>query len=70
MHFMDKKKRDDEAVKLRAQGKDVRVSVSTNQQLHPMYVEDWPYELSQAEKGFGNTLYRTHFAKLYNVEVI
>jgi hypothetical protein len=35
-----------------------------------MYVEDWPYELSQAEKGFGNTLYRTHFAKLYNVEVI
>lgn len=40
--------------------------------LHPMYVDDYEEEtgrkLTEDEKGFGNTIYRTHFAKLYFIE--
>jgi len=44
-----------------------RTSVK-NQLLHPMYVEDYPRQLSDEEKGFGNTLYKTYFARLYIIE--
>ena len=37
--------------------------------LHPMYVKDYTkettIELTEADKGFGNTLYKTPFTKLY-----
>jgi len=42
------------------------------QLLHPMYVEDYEVEtghvLTQAEKGFGNSIYQTYFAVLYTLE--
>ncbi len=40
--------------------------------LHPMYVEDYEQEtgssLTQDDKGFGNTIYKTSFSKLYFLE--
>lgn len=40
-----------------------------NQQLHPQYVEDYAKEtgevLTEADKGFGNTIYKTSFAAIY-----
>lgn len=40
-----------------------------NQNLHPMYVEDYEKEtgvtLTQEDKGFGNTIYATFFRTLY-----
>ena len=43
------------------------------QLLHPMYVEDWEKEtgrtLTRADKGFGNTIYRTHFSVLYGLKL-
>ena len=42
-----------------------------NQLLHPMYVEDYEKEtghtLAKEDKGFGNTVYRTHFSVLYEI---
>jgi len=42
-----------------------------NQLLHPMYVEDYESEtghvLTQADKGFGNSIYQTHFSVLYEL---
>ncbi len=68
--FIDKAKRDAKAKELQAQGYRTRRSSMTNQLLHPMYVEDWPTKLTPAECGFGNTIYKTHFAKLYEVAII
>lgn len=43
-----------------------------NQLLHPMYVEDFEQVtgigLIAADRGFGNTIYKTHFAVLYKIE--
>jgi len=36
-----------------------------NQYLHPQYVEDYDRKLSAEECGFGNTIYKTFFARLY-----
>ena len=51
----------------------LRRTSSTNQQLHPQYVEDYTLEtghvLTAADKGFGNTIYKTRFAHLYHLEV-
>jgi hypothetical protein len=66
--FQSREKRDARAAELKREGYDVLRTTIRGQQLHPMYVADWPYELSQAEKGFGNTLYRTYFPVLYKVE--
>lgn len=42
-----------------------------NQLLHPMYVEDYEkvtgHRLTPEDRGFGNTLYRTHFPVLYEI---
>lgn len=42
-----------------------------NQLLHPQYVEDYEQEtghkLTPQEKGFGNVIYKTHFAVLYEI---
>jgi len=35
-----------------------------------MYIEDYPRQLSEEEKGFGNCLYKTYFPRLYIVEEI
>jgi len=68
--FMDKHNRDVKAKELQSQGLTVVRSSTSNQLLHPMYVEDYPRKLSPEECGFGNTIYKTHFAKLYIVEVV
>ena len=66
--YMSKENRDAKARELQAQGYQVKRSSASNQLLHPMYVEDYPGKLTQVECGFGNTIYNTHFAKLYEVE--
>lgn len=66
-YYMDLKKRNKRAKELTKQGYSVRKSSTHNQQLHPMYVRDWPEKLSAADKGFGNTIYKTHFAVLYKL---
>lgn len=45
----------------------VKRSSISNQLLHPEYVNDWDGPL---ERGFGNMQYKTHFPKLYMVEVV
>jgi hypothetical protein len=49
-----------------------RRSSIKNQLLHPQYVEDYEKEtgvtLTVADCGFGNTIYKTHFATLYKLE--
>lgn len=39
-----------------------------NQLMHPMYVDDWPYKLSAADCGFGNSIYQTYFKAIYTIE--
>jgi hypothetical protein len=68
--WMKKENRDAEYKKLKAQGLKVRKTSIRNQLLHPQYVNDWPHPLSDADKGFGNTIYKTHFAVLYGIENI
>ena len=68
--YMNKDNRDVAARELQAQGYMVRRSSTSNQLLHPMYLEDYPRQLSPAECGFGNTIYKTYFAKLYSVEIV
>ena len=66
--FMNRKNRDNEFKRLKTQGHNVRRSSTRNQLLHPMYDEDWPYPISNEDKGFGNTIYKTHFSVLYSIE--
>jgi len=66
--YMDKKTRDIKAKELQAEGYTVYRSSTRNQLLHPMYVEDYPRELSAEECGFGNTIYKTHFSVLYSID--
>lgn len=47
----------------------IRVYAMRNQVMHPMYVKDYDLPLTEADKGFGNTLYNTHFPRIYIVEV-
>lgn len=69
--YMSKKNRDKRARELKAQGYAVRRSSMRNQLLHPMYVEDYEQETGRSlrpeDKAFGNTIYKTHFAALYEV---
>ena len=67
--YMDKHNRDARAKELRQSGYRVSRYSSRNQLLHPMYVEDYPRQLTTQECGFGNTIYQTHFAALYHVQV-
>lgn len=70
-HYAERANRDARYKELKAQypGHEIIRSTSRNQELHPMYVEDRKQGLSDADKGFGNTIYRTRFSTLYNVEV-
>jgi hypothetical protein len=69
--YADKANRDKRYKELVAKyGKDrVYRERSTGQQLHPMYVQDRCQDLSAADKGFGNTIYKTYFPVLYIVGV-
>lgn len=66
--LFNRNKRMQELIKLYGKRR-VRVFAISGQQMHPMYVKDYERELTPEEKGFGNTLYRTYFAKIYVVEV-
>lgn len=68
--YMKKENRDRRAKELKEQGFQVVRSSIRNQLLHPMYVSDYPRTLSDSEKGFGNTIYKTHFSVLYDVSTI
>lgn len=63
--FMSREKRDEA---WREGGRRGRRGTVMHQQIHPMYVED--FEGPEKEQtGFGNTVYKTYFAKLYTLEV-
>ena len=70
--YMSKALRDERYKELKAQGRNVVRRVSTGQLIHPQYIDDWNLhsgrELRPEEKGFGNTIYKTYFSKLYVVE--
>lgn len=65
--FMTKANRDAKAKEMKAQGYAVRKESARNQNLHPMYVDDWPYPMTEEDKGFGNGLYMTGFSAIYTV---
>lgn len=70
--YMNKKNRDIRYKELVAQDlKPTRYSYR-GQNCHPMYVRDYEKEtgivLTQEDKGFGNTIYKTYFSSLYIVE--
>lgn len=66
--FQFRGNRDARARELAAQygRKNVHVSSMRNQNLHPMYVDDYDGLL---DTGFGNSQYRTFWSRLYMVEV-
>lgn len=62
--FLSREKRDEA---YNAAGRRGRRGVVRNQQLHPMYVEDFEGP-EKDDRGFGNTVYKTHFSKLYTLD--
>jgi len=65
--YMIKKNRDDRVKQLKKEGYTVYKSSSRNQQLHPMYVTDYPNHITESDKGLGNTIYKTVFAVVYHI---
>ena len=68
--YQHRENRDKRARELKAQGHEVIKSSSTNQLLHPQYIQDYHRKLTPEECGFGNTIYKTYFPHLYHVEVV
>lgn len=68
--YQTKENRDLKAKELKLAGHLVKKSSIGNQLTHPMYIEDWPYKLTEQDKGFGNGIYKTFFKKIYSVEVV
>lgn len=70
--YLSKERRDARAKELRKQHSDVMTLTIRGQNMHPMYVKDYEEEmgivLTPEDKGFGNTIYRTYFPKLYVVD--
>jgi len=72
--FMSKANRDAEWKRLRAAnpGRKYRRTSIRGQLLHPQYVDDYEQvtsrKLEPADRGFGNTIYKTPFAVLYEVQ--
>jgi len=58
------------AKKMKNEGRIVIKSSIRNQLLHPQYIEDMKDTISVKDKGFGNTIYKTHFSVLYKVDVL
>jgi len=66
--YLNLKTRNARAKELKLQGYSVKVSTSSNQLIHPQHIVDWVGP-EKNDTGFGNTVYKTHVAKLYVVEV-
>ncbi len=68
--YMNKENRD-AAYREMPDKKLYRRTSSRNQLMHPMYIEDYEKEtghsLTPADKGFGNTIYKTHFKVVYSI---
>lgn len=69
-NFKNKSNRDIRAKELERLGYDVRVQTFSNQSMHPMYIKDYGKEISLGDRGFGNTVYQTRFAKVYSLDAI
>ncbi|MBT9166932.1 MAG: hypothetical protein DDT19_00256 [Syntrophomonadaceae bacterium] len=65
--YQSKENRDERARRLKRNGYIVQRTSDRGQLLHPRYVEDYGRKLSIEECGFGNTIYKTHFAVLYGI---
>ncbi len=66
--FKSRSLRDAEAKRLKAEGYKTYRTSTRNQLLHPQYVED-EAEYLREQTGFGNTVYKTHYAVLYEVGI-
>lgn len=67
LHFMNKSNRDRAFLLIKNAGLNARKTASRGQSIHPEYVEDYT---GMIETGFGNSMYRTNFKVLYNIELI
>jgi len=65
--FQNRANRDTKYKELKAAGHNPTRSRSTNQLLHPQYVTDYD-GLEKHDTGLGNTVYKTHFGRLYHLE--
>jgi hypothetical protein len=65
--YQSKEKRDARYKELKKQGHDLIKRSSSNQLTHPQYIKDFEGP-EKYDTGFGNTVYKTYFAKLYAVE--
>jgi len=65
--YWNKENRDKAISILKANGYICRKKTIRNQKLHPEFIEDYTGTI---EIGFGNTMYKTFFSKLYVLEVI
>lgn len=63
--FSNKENRDRAYKQLVDAGYQVRRTVHNNQLIHPEYIEDYSGNI---ETGYGNTMYRTGFSKLYVID--
>lgn len=66
--YIDKTKRDQIYKELKNKNFNIRRTTHANQLIHPKYIEDYPYDIPKNQMGFGNTIYKTHFSKLYAIE--
>ena len=66
--YQTKEARDAAYRALKAKGIVATRSRSGPAQLHPMYIADYDRELSEADKGFGNNIYKTYFPMIYTLE--
>ena len=70
--YMNRKNRDEQARNWKKQGLQVKRYSYRNQLLHPMYVNDYTketgIELTSADCGLGNTIYKTSFSVIYIAE--
>lgn len=66
-NFQTQLNRDARYKELKAQGLKLKRTSFGPCELHPMYIKDWQFELTAEDKGFGNGIYKTYFAKIYTV---
>ena len=66
--YISRKRRDEHAKALKAQGLKVRRSTERGQQLHPEHINDAAEEGITFETGFGNADYQRIWGVLYIVE--
>lgn len=68
--FINMKTRNAKAKELISQGYKIRKSSIRDQEVHPMYVDDYAGTLVPKDAGFGNIMYKTYFKVLYLIDVL